>query len=118
MSIRKRIARLVVVMLANNQYRKAVKKADRLYQKDRQYWYVVPDMRSPRKLMVMNRKGYRGIREDLYRIMDRSRSGLTSVRYGAIYHTCDRGGANGLSAQEKETRRLAFVKMVLHQSGL
>jgi hypothetical protein len=43
---------------------------------------------------------------------------ISNLKDGAWYYTADRGEQNGLTPEEKEIRRLAFVRHLLHRAKL
>lgn len=76
--------------------------------------YVASSIEDVRELVIYNRYKFRQMK---YRLFI-PKYYIYNLKDGAWYHTADRGGKNGLSPMEKEARRLAFVKHVLHKAKL
>lgn len=108
------IAKYVVTLYANRIYRKAVKVADERHEKEKEMIYVASSMADVRELNTYNRRQFRYMKNRLYI----PKHYICNLKNGAWYHTADRGEKNGLSPQEKEIRRLAFVRHLLHRAKL
>lgn len=110
----RRLAGYIVTVYANRIYRKAVKEADRVHAERGEMIYVASSIEDVRELVIYNRYKFRQMKNRLFI----PRYYISNLKEGAWYHTADRGGNNGLSEQEKEARRLAFVQHVLHRAKL
>lgn len=110
----RKIAGYIVTIYANRLYRKAVKEADRVHEERKEMIYVASSIEDVRELVIYNRYKFRQMK---YRLFI-PRYYICNLKDGAWYHTADRGGKNGLTPCEKEARRLAFVKHVLHKAKL
>lgn len=110
----RRLAGYIVTVYANRIYRKAVKEADRVHAERGEMIYVASSIEDVRELVIYNRYKFRQMKNRLFI----PKFYISNLKEGAWYHTADRGGNNGLSEQEKEARRLAFVQHVLHRAKL
>lgn len=110
----RRLAGYIVTVYANRIYRKAVKEADKVHAERGEMIYVASSIEDVRELVIYNRYKFRQMKNRLFI----PRYYISNLKEGAWYHTADRGGNNGLSEQEKEIRRLAFVQHVLHRAKL
>ncbi len=110
----KRLAGYLVTAYANRLYRKAMKIADERHSKEKTMIYVISSYFDESRLVTYNRKQFRATKE--YLKMRRER--VTDMKAGSWYHTADAIERNGLSAKEKEARRLAFVRVLLRKAGL
>ncbi|MEG1724101.1 MAG: hypothetical protein RR313_01775 [Anaerovoracaceae bacterium] len=113
MELIKKMRRFFIVAYSNRIYNRNVKKADTLCKKYHARFYVVI---SPigKSLKVISRKGFRHIKRNLYK--SKYKESIISLKCGAFYYTADASGTNGLGEIEKEARRLAFIKYVIHRS--
>lgn len=110
----KALAGYVVTAYANRLYRKAVKEADRRHKEEKEMIYVASSIADVRTLMTYNRRQFRLMKNRLFI----PKFYICNLKDGAWYYTADRGEAHGLTPKEKEARRLAFVKHVLHRAKL
>lgn len=110
----RKIAGFIVTVYANRIYRKAVKEADKVHKERGEMIYVASSISDVREIVIYNRYKFRAMK---HRLMI-PKFYINNLKDGAWYHTADRGEKNGLSEQEKEIRRLAFVKHVLHRAKL
>lgn len=110
----KRLAGYLVTAYANRIYRKAVKIADQRHEKENTMIYVISSYFDESRLVTYNRKQFRSTKEFLKMRQER----VASMKAGSWYHTGDAIGRNGLSPQEKEARRLAFVRALLKKAKL
>lgn len=108
------IAKYVVTLYANRIYCKAVKVADKRHEIEKEMIYVASSLADFRELNTYNRRQFRLMKNRLFI----PKHYICNLKNGAWYHTADRGGKNGLSPQEKEIRRLAFVRHLLHRAKL
>lgn len=110
----KKIARFVVTVYANRIYRKGVKIADKRHETEKEMIYLASSMVDIRQLVTLNRRQFRYMKNRLFI----PKHYISNLKNGAWYHTADRGEQRGLTPQEKEIRRLAFVRHVLHRAKL
>lgn len=110
----RKIARYVVTIYANRIYRNGVKIADKRHKEEKEMIYLASGMADVRELVTLNRRQFRYMKNRLFI----PRFYISNLKEGAWYHTADRGGQRGLTPQEKEARRLAFVRHVLHRAKL
>lgn len=110
----RKIAGYIVTIYANRIYRKAVKEADRVHAERGEMIYVASSIEDVRELVIYNRYKFRQMKKRLFI----PKFYISNLKDGAWYFTPDRSGKNGLTEQEKEVRRLAFVQHVLHRAKL
>ena len=110
----RRLAGYIVTIYANRIYRKAVKEADRVHEERKERIYVASSIEDVRELVIYNRYKFRQIKNKLFI----PKYYISNLKDGAWYYTADRLEKNGLSPEEKEVRRLAFVRHVLHRAKL
>lgn len=110
----RKLAGYIVTIYANRIYRKAVKEAERVHAERGERIYVASSIEDVRELMIYNRQKFRQMKKKLFI----PRFYISNLKDGAWYYTADRSGSNGLSVTEKEARRLAFVRHVLHRAKL
>ena len=110
----RKIAKYVVTVYANRIYRKGVKIADQRHKVEKEMIYMASSMVDVSRLVTLNRRQFRFMKRKLFI----PKHFICNLKDGAWYHTADRGGQRGLTEQEKEIRRLAFVRHILHRAGL
>jgi hypothetical protein len=110
----RRLAGYIVTIYANRIYRKAVQEAEKIHALRMERIYVASSIEDIRKLVIYNRYKFRQIKKKLF-IRDFY---ISNLKDGAWYYTADRSGKNGMTPQEKEARRLSFVRHVLHRAKL
>lgn len=110
----RKLAGYIVTIYANRIYRKAVKEADRVHEKRGERIYVASSIEDVRELVIYNRYKFRQMKNRLFI----PKYYISNIKEGAWYYTADRSGQNGLTEAEKEVRRLAFVRHVLHRAKL
>lgn len=110
----RKLAGYIVTIYANRIYRKAVKEADRVHAERKERIYVASSIEDVRELMIYNRYKFRQIKNKLFI----PKFYISNLKNGAWYYTADRSEKNGLTPEEKEARRLAFVRNVLHRAKL
>ena len=110
----RKIAGYVVTVYANRIYRKGVKIADKRHEVEKEMIYLASSMLDIRQLITLNRRQFRYMKNRLFI----PKHYICNLKNGAWYHTADRAGQRGLTDQEKEIRRLAFVRHILHRAGL
>lgn len=110
----RKLAGYIVTIYANRIYRKAVREADRVHAERKERIYVASSIEDVRELVIYNRYKFRKMKNKLFI----PKYYISNLKEGAWYYTADRSEQNGLSPQEKEVRRLAFVRHVLHRAKL
>lgn len=110
----RKLAGYIVTFYANRIYRKAVREADRVHAERKERIYVASSIEDVRELVIYNRYKFRKMKNKLFI----PKYYISNLKEGAWYYTADRSEQNGLSPQEKEVRRLAFVRHVLHRAKL
>lgn len=110
----KRLAGYLVTAYANRLYNKAVKIADRRHKEEKTMIYVISSYFDESRLVTYNRKQFRTTKEYLKMRKER----ISSMKEGSWYHTADAIERNGLSANDLQARRLAFVRLLLKKAGL
>lgn len=110
----RKLAGYIVTYYANRIYRKAVKEADRVHAERKERIYVASSIEDVRELVIYNRYKFRQMKNKLFI----PKYYISNLKDGAWYYTADRGEQNGLTPEEKEIRRLAFVRHVLHRAKL
>ena len=110
----KKIAGYIVTIYANRIYRKAVKEADKVHAVRKERIYVASSIEDVRELVIYNRYKFRQIKNKLFI----PKFYISNLKDGAWYYTGDRLEQGCLTPEEKETRRLAFVRHVLHRAKL
>lgn len=110
----RKLAGYLVTIYANRIYRKAVKEADRVHAERKERIYVASSIEDVRELVIYNRYKFRQIKNKLFI----PKYYISHLKDGAWYYTGDRLEQGCLTPEEKETRRLAFVRHVLHRAKL
>lgn len=113
----RKIAIWVVTAYGNRIYRKAVESADKRHEQDKETIYVSNGVVNGSVLRTYNRAEFRKAKR-LLRMYDSKTFNVAALKAACWYHTADRSGKNGLSAKDKELRRLAFIKMLLQNAKL
>lgn len=110
----RKLAGYIVTIYANRIYRKAVKEADRVHAERKERIYVASSIEDVRELVIYNRYKFRQMKNRLFI----PKFYISNLKDGAWYYTGDRFEQGCLSPEEKEVRRLAFVRHVLHRAKL
>lgn len=110
----RRLAGYIVTIYANRIYRQAVKEADKVHAKRKERIYVASSIEDVRELVIYNRYKFRQMKKRLFI----PKFYISNLKDGAWYYTADRSEKGGLTPEEKEIRRLAFVRHVLHRAKL
>lgn len=123
----RRIAARLVTMYYRRMYRKGVEQCDKLHAEKKWAYYLIdwPDKNGRRVLKPLNRKGFRNLKhwsQEFYFGVDMkywsNDYNMSVLREGAWYYTPDRAETKGMTPQEKEIRRLAFIREGLRRAGL
>lgn len=110
----RKLAGYFVTIYTNRIYRKAVKEADRVHAERKERIYVASSIEDVRKLEIYNRYKFRKMKGKLFI----PNFYIANLKDGAWYYTGDRLEQGCLTPEEKEVRRLAFVRHVLHRAKL
>lgn len=110
----RKLAGYIVTIYANRLYRKAVEEADKVHEARGERIYVASSIEDVRELVIYNRYKFRQMKRRLFI----PKFYIENLKDGAWYYTADRSGKNGLTPEEKDIRRLAFVRHVLHRAKL
>ncbi len=113
----RRLAGYVVTMYANHIYHKAVKEAEKVHAERKEMIYVASSISNVNELVLYNRYKFRQMKNKLD-IPQGRKYFIDNLKDGAWYYTADRSEKNGLTPAQKEARRLAFVRHVLHRAKL
>lgn len=123
----RKIAARLVTWYYNRMYIKGVAACDKLHAEKRLAYYLIdwPDRKGKRVLKPLNRRGFRNLKhwsQEFYFGVDMKYwskdYNMSVLRKGAWYFTPDRAEKDGMSAQEKEIRRLAFIREGLRRANL
>lgn len=117
MNIFKRLAVKVVTVYANYLFRKAKERADNLYKKNHEMYYVASEVFHPNTLTIYNRKRFK-IEKEVFGYYHTRCLTLVSLKNGCYYHTPDKAGNQAMSIAEIEKRRKFFIKERLKKAKL
>ena len=121
------LAAKLVTWYYRRMYQKGVQACDKLHREKKWAYYLIdwPDANGRRVLKPLNRRGFRNLRSwarDFYFGVDMKYwskdYNMETLRKGAWYYTADRAEAHGLPPEEKEIRRLAFLREGLRRAKL
>lgn len=120
---KRRLAGRIVTYYRNRMYWKAVQKADERHAKDGEMIYVIDHFVKGQLLSAINRKEFRLIKHSAQKLHKDSaywspQYGVEMLKQQCWYHTADRSGNNGLTAKDKEIRRLAFIRKGLKEARI
>lgn len=110
----KKLAGLIVTLYANRIYAAVAKQADAAHQKTKERYYVISSMADISKLVIIDRNGFR----EMKNATGAHTQTLANLMKGAWYYTADKLERGGLSASEREVRRLAFARHMLERAKL
>lgn len=116
MNIFKKLAVVVVTFYGNYIYKKAVKAADERHRREHQMIYVASENFRPDVLTTYDRKRFK-IEKRVFGYHARLLT-LQTLKAGCYYHTPDTAGNQGMSEEEKERRRLFFIRERLEKARL
>ena len=121
------IAAKLVTWYYRRMYEKGVQACDKLHAEKKWAYYLIdwPDRHGKRVLQPLNRRGFRNLRSwarEFYFGVDMKYwskdYNMAHLREGAWYFTADRAEKNGITPEEKEIRRLAFLREGLRRAKL
>lgn len=111
---RKRMARFFVILYAKYEFGKAMHKADQLYDKYKEMWYVTSEPFHPDRLTIYNRKRFK-FEKPIWG-WDGQLLTLTGLKWGCYYHTPDKAGNQAMKKHDIEVRRRYFIRERLIRS--
>lgn len=123
----RKIAARLVTLYYRRMYKKGVAACDALHASRKCTYYLIdwPDNKGKRTLRPLTRTGFRNLKhwsQEFYFGVDMKYwskdYNMSVLREGAWYYTPDRKETKGLSSQEKEIRRLAFIREGLRRANL
>lgn len=121
------LASKLVTWYYRRMYDQGVKACDKLHAEKKWAYYLIdwPDRKGKRVLQPLNRRGFRNLKhwaQGFYFGVDMKYwskdYNMETLRQGAWYYTADRAEKNGISPEEKEIRRLAFLREGLRRAKL
>lgn len=121
------IAAKLVTWYYRRMYQKGVQACDKLHAEKKWAYYLIdwPDKKGRRVLQPLNRRGFRNLKhwaQGFYFGVDMQYwskdYNMTTLRAGAWYYTPDRAEKDGITPEEKEVRRLAFLREGLRRAKL
>lgn len=112
----KKLAKLVVTLYARNLYKKAKNKADALYKKEPQMYYVASQVFRPDTLTIYDKARFKTEKRVFGRAAELRT--LIELKYGCYYHTPDKAGNQAMSEHDMEVARLYFIKERLKKAKL
>lgn len=112
----RKAAIIVVTIYAKHLYEQGVKGADLRHAREGKMIYLASQTFHPDRLVTYDKEQFKAEKK----VFGTSAQLLTinTLRHGCYYHTPDRFGRMGLSEQDKEIRRKAFIKERLHFAKL
>lgn len=116
MNIFKKLARIVVTIYARHLYSKAKKRADEMYRKKPQMYYVASRVFRPDVLTIYDRLRFKLEKHAFGRAAILKT--LIELKYGCYYHTPDTAGNQAMTKREMEVGRLFFIKERLIKAKL
>ena len=123
----RKIAARFVTWYYRRMYQKGAQACDRLHEEKKWAYYLIdwPAPNGKRVLKPLNRRGFRNLKhwaQEFYFGVDMKYwSGdytMQTLRDGAWYYTPDRAEKGGMTPEEKEIRRLAFLREGLRRAKL
>jgi hypothetical protein len=123
----RRIASFFVTLYYNRNYKKAKELCDKRHHDFGEMFYVIdwPTTSGKNVLRVINRKKFRSLKhwaQKYYVSKDlrfwSNEYNIALIKDGSWYHTANREEKDGLSAQQAEIRRLAFIREGLKRAKL
>ena len=105
-----------VTIYARYIYRQGVDAADRRHAMEGHTIYLAANSFRPDHLVTYNKTQFK-IEKHVYGVHARLLT-MNTLRRGCYYYTTDLFGANGMTSEEKEIRRRAFVKERLRLAKL
>ena len=116
MKVFKKLAAIVVTAYANYLYKQAVREADERYAREHTMIYVASKNFDPGYLTTYDRTRFK-IEKEVFGYHARLLT-LQTLKNGCYYHTPDKVGNQAMTKQEKERRRLFFVRERLEKAKL
>lgn len=117
MNIFKKLAIYVVTAYARYLFRKAKEKADKLYAKKPQMYYVASQVFKPDSLTIYDKRRFKTERSCFGYYHVRLLT-LISLKQGCYYHTPDTAGNQAMSQKDIDIRRKYFIRERLEKAKL
>ena len=112
----RRPAILLVTLWARRAYKQGVKAADQRWKAEHNTIYLAANSFRPDHLVTYDKAQFK-LEKRVYGYHARLLT-MNTLKQGCYYYTPDRFGRNGMTDQEKEIRRRAFIKERLRLSQL
>lgn len=116
----RRLSVLLVTIWARRAYNQGVRLAELRWKqtppKDRRTIYLAANSFRPDHLVTYDKPQFK-TEKRAYGVQARLLT-MNTLKQGCYYYTADRYGNNGMSDEEKEIRRRAFIKQRLRIAGL
>lgn len=116
MNIFKKLAAVVVTAYARYLYRNAKDKADRMYSRNPQMYYVASQVFHPNTLTIYDRARFKAEKHAFGRAAELTT--LIQLKNGCYYHTPDKAGNQAMTKHEMEVARRFFIKERLYKAKL
>lgn len=116
MNIFKKLAAVVVTAYAHYLYDQAKRKADYMYSKNPQMYYVASQVFHPNVLTIYDRRRFKMEKSAFGRAAELKT--LLDLKNGCYYHTPDTAGNQAMSEHDMEVARRYFVKERLWKAKL
>ena len=116
MNIFRKPAVLFVTLWARRAYKQGVQAADQRWKKERKTIYLAANSFHPDHLVTYNKDQFK-IEKRVYGYHARLLT-MNTLKQGCYYYTPDKYGNNGMTPEEKEIRRRAFIKERLRLARL
>ena len=107
---------ILVTLWAKMAYNQGVASAEQRHAQERVTIYLAADSFKPDRLVTYSKRQFKA-EKAIYGMAARLLT-MNTLRSGCYYHTEDAWGENGMSAEEMEIRKKAFIKERLHLAGL
>lgn len=107
---------LFVTLWARRAYKQGVKNADLRHKHSGNVIYLAANSFHPDRLVTYDKMQFK-IEKRVYGYHARLLT-MNTLKQGCYYYTPDRYGNNGMSEEEKEIRRRAFIKQRLRMAKL
>lgn len=112
----KKLARIVVTIYARFLYRNARRRADEMYRKKPQMYYVASRVFRPDILTIYDHNRFKREKRAFGRAA--ILCNLIQLKYGCYYHTPDTAGNQAMTEKEMEVARLYFIRERLQKANL
>lgn len=106
----------LVTLWARRAYKQGVRAADERWKRERRTIYLAPNSFRPDHLVTYNKDQFK-VEKRVYGYHARLLT-MNTLKQGCYYYTPDKFGNNGMTPEEKEIRRRAFIRERLRLAGL